>query len=258
MFTTLEFNVRAGVAFLTLNRPNALNSLNLAMGRELLAAALQCENDSTVRAVVISGAGKAFCAGGDLREMHSQGPSPEPYLHELTTHLHTAISVFTRMKAPVIAAINGAAAGAGVGLAAMADLAVAAQSAKFTLAYTAAALTPDASTTFYLPRLVGWKRAAELMLLNRTLSADEALNWGMINSVVPDEDLATKAAELAARLASGPQQAFGTVKRLLAYSAGALETQMVEEGRAIANQSTNAEAREGIAAYLQKRKPIFH
>jgi 2-(1,2-epoxy-1,2-dihydrophenyl)acetyl-CoA isomerase len=257
MFTTLDLQVRESVAHLTLNRPGAMNTANLEMGRELLQAALQCENDPKVRAVVITGAGRAFCAGGDLRGMHTQGDRSGAYLHELTTHFHAAISVFTRMNAPVVAAVNGATAGAGIGLAIMADLTLAAKSATFTLAYTAAGLTPDAGATFLLPRLIGFKRTAELLLLNRKLTAEEAFAWGMVNAVFPDEELPKEAATLAERLASGPVQAFGTVKRLLARSAGALEAQMIEEGRAIAQHVSNPEGREGIAAFMEKRKPDY-
>jgi 2-(1,2-epoxy-1,2-dihydrophenyl)acetyl-CoA isomerase len=257
MFTTVDLEVRSGVAYLTLNRPAAMNALNIEMGQDLLKAAVHCETHSAVRAVVITGAGRAFCAGGDLRAIHAQGEGSRAYLHELTAHMHTAISIFTRMDAPVVAAVNGAAAGAGVGLAMMADLAIAAQSSKFTLAYTAAALTPDAGTTFFLPRLIGLKRTAELMLLNRTLGAAQALEWGMINSVVADSELMADAAAWGERLANGPPQAFGIVKRLLARSSGSLESQMFEEGYAIARQSATAEAGEGIGAFLGKRQPTF-
>jgi 2-(1,2-epoxy-1,2-dihydrophenyl)acetyl-CoA isomerase len=257
MFSTLQLQVRERVAHLMLDRPDAMNTLSLDMGRELLRAALQCEGDAAVRAVILTGAGKAFCAGGDLRGMQAQGAGTRAYLQELTVQLHAAISVFTRMDAPVVAAINGITAGAGVGLATMADLSIAAQSAKFTLAYTGVGLTPDGSTTFFLPRLIGLKRTAELMLLNRTLTADEALDWGLINTVVPDADLAAHALELAQRLAQGPPSAYGAVKRLLALSSGALETQMMAEGRCIAAQAVTPEGQEGINAFLAKRKPKF-
>ena len=257
MYTTLTLEVRNRVAFITLNRAEAMNTLSLPMGRDLLQAAIACEADKNVRAVVLTGAGKAFCAGGDLRGMQEQGEGMEAYLHELTTHLHTAIGLFTTMDAPVIAAVNGTTAGAGVGLVAMADLAIATEHAKFTLAYTGVGLTPDGSTSYFLPRLIGLKRASELLLLNRVLSADEALKWGLVNQVVVEADLAGEAAKLAERLSNGPKGAYGKVKRLLAASCGALPAQMALEGRAISSQAVSAEGREGISAFLAKRKPIY-
>jgi 2-(1,2-epoxy-1,2-dihydrophenyl)acetyl-CoA isomerase len=257
MYTTLTLEVRNRVAFITLNRPEAMNTLSLAMGKDLLTAALACESNPQVRAVVLTGAGKAFCAGGDLRGMQESGEGLQLFLHELTTHLHAAIGVFTQMDAPLIAAVNGTTAGAGVGLLAMADLAVAAQGTKITLAYTGVGLTPDGSTTFFLPRLIGLKRTAELMLLNRVLSAEEALQWGLVNQVVADADVLAEATKLAEKLASGPKGAFGKVKRMLAASAGALETQVAMEARSISAQGVSAEGREGIAAFLGKRKPQY-
>jgi len=257
MYPTLNLDVRNRVAYLALNRMEAMNTLSLQMGKDLLQAAIAIEADQGVRAVVITGAGKAFCAGGDLRGMSEQGDRIGNYVHELTIQLHAAINLFTKMDAPVIAAVNGTTAGAGVGLVAMADLALAAQSAKFTLAYTGVGLTPDGSTSFFLPRLIGLKRAAELLLLNRTLSAEEAMNWGLVNQVVADADLAEEAAKLAAKLAAGPKGAYGKVKRLLAASCGALESQLTLEGREISAQCVGTEGREGIAAFLGKRKPNY-
>jgi 2-(1,2-epoxy-1,2-dihydrophenyl)acetyl-CoA isomerase len=179
------------------------------------------------------------------------------HVRELTTYLHAAISHFVRMDAPVVAAVNGTAAGAGVGLVAMADLALCARSSQFNLAYTSVGLTPDAGTTFLLPRTVGLKRAMELLLLNRALPAEEALSWGLVNEVVADERLLERALEVAERLAHGPGGAFGATKRLIASSLGAFESQMVLESETIAAQATHAEAVEGIGAFLGKRKPRF-
>jgi 2-(1,2-epoxy-1,2-dihydrophenyl)acetyl-CoA isomerase len=161
------------------------------------------------------------------------------------------------MDAPVVAAVNGTAAGAGVGLVAMADLALCARSAKFNLAYTSVGLTPDGGTTFLLPRTVGHKRAMELLLLNRVLGAEEALSWGLVNEVVADERLLERAVEVAERLAHGPRTAFGATKRLIAHSLGALESQMVLESETIAAQATSPDAAEGIDAFLGKRKARF-
>ena len=165
---TVDVETRGSVAIVTLNRPAQANTLNLQMGMDLLAAAMTCARSPAVRAVVLTGAGKNFCFGGDLRGMTAKGGA-DAYLRELTSYLHAAISLFVRMDPPVIAAVRGTAAGAGIGLVAMADLAVAAESAKFTLAYTSVGLTPDAGSSFLLPRAIGARRAMELMLLNRVL-----------------------------------------------------------------------------------------
>lgn len=257
MTETVLVDIRGEVAVVTLNRPETANTLDLAMGRDLLTAALRCEADPAVRAVVLTGAGKAFCFGGDLRGMIAGGMPAEPYLKELTTHLHAAVARFMRMDAPVVAAVNGTAAGAGVGLVAMADLAILAEGAKISLAYTGVGLTPDGGTSFLLPRTVGAKRAMELILTNRALSAAEALDWGLVNQVVPDAEVFTRARELARKLAAGPRGAFGKAKRLHAAALGALETQMSLESESIAAQAAGAEGREGISAFLEKRKPQF-
>ena len=178
-------------------------------------------------------------------------------LRELTTYLHAAISHFVRMDAPVVAAVNGTAAGAGVGLVAMADLAVCGRSSQFNLAYTNVGLTPDAGTSFLLPRIVGAKRAMELLLLNRVLSAAEALSWGLVNEVVDDEQLPARALELAEQLARGARGAYGATKRLIAQSLGAFESQMVLESETIAAHAVSAEGMEGIGAFLEKRRPQF-
>jgi 2-(1,2-epoxy-1,2-dihydrophenyl)acetyl-CoA isomerase len=258
---TVIVELRGPVAVVTLNRPESANVLNLQMGRDLLAAALLCGRDPAVRAVVLTGAGKHFCFGGDLRGMMGEGQgepvASDAYLRELTSDLHQAISHFTRMDAPVIAAVNGTAAGAGVGLVAMADLAICAESTKFSLAYTGVALTPDGSTSFFLPQILGSKRALELLLTNRALTAREALDWGLVNQVVADAELPGAALALAERLASGPRGAFGKVKRLVAAANGGLETQMALESETIAGQVNTAEGREGIKAFLEKRKARY-
>jgi 2-(1,2-epoxy-1,2-dihydrophenyl)acetyl-CoA isomerase len=257
MDSTVSLAISEGVATVTLNRPEAGNTMNLQFGRDLLAAARRCGSESGVRAVVITGAGKAFCFGGDLGAMMmNERDAIEGYLRELTLDLHAAIVTFTRLEAPVIAAVNGTAAGAGVGLVAMADLAIAAEGAKFSLAYTGVGLTPDGSTSYFLPRLVGMKRAMELVLTNRPLTAAEALDWGLVNRVVPDAQVAAEAAALAAKLAAGPLHAFGHAKRLM-RSRATLEAQLEDESRTIARQGASAEGAEGIEAFLGKRKPAF-
>ena len=253
--STVTLEMRGTVALVTLNRPDSANTLNIAMGRDLLAAAKRCAN-SQVRAAVLTGAGKHFCFGGDLRGMMSEGGAVDGYLLELTGFVNQAIAQFVHLDAPVIAAVNGTVAGGGVGLLTMADLAICAESAKFSLAYSGVALTPDCSASFFLPRIVGPRRAMELILTNRLLTATEALQWGLVNSVVPDAELLAEAMKLADKLAAGPTQAFGKTKRLLA-SAAALDAQMALEGATIAQQATTPEGQEGIKAFLDKRKAKY-
>jgi 2-(1,2-epoxy-1,2-dihydrophenyl)acetyl-CoA isomerase len=255
--STVEVESRGAVAVVTLNRPDAGNALSLQVAMDLLAAALTCARSNSVRAVVLTGAGENFCFGGDLRAAMSKGTGADAYLRELTTYLHSAISQFARMDAPVIAAVKGSAAGAGLGLVLTSDLAVCGASAKFTSAYTAVGLTPDAGTSFMLPRIVGAKRAMELMLLNRSLSAEEAKSWGIVNDVVGDGEVLARALAIGERLAAGATRAFGSTKRLVAETFGPLERQMVLESETIVAQAGSAEGHEGIMAFFEKRKPSF-
>src|SRR6202140_1810760 len=215
---SIEVETRGAVALVTLNRPESSNTLNLQMAMDLLAAAMTCARNAAVRAVVLTGAGRHFCFGGDLRGMAARAGAGNDYVRELTGYLHSAISHFVRMDPPVIAAVNGTAAGAGVGLVAMADLAICGKTSKFNLAYTAAGLTPDGGTSFLLPRVIGSRRTMELLLLNRPLPADEALSWGLVNEVADDAELLDRALALAERLSHGATRAFGKAKRLVAHS----------------------------------------
>jgi 2-(1,2-epoxy-1,2-dihydrophenyl)acetyl-CoA isomerase len=254
---SVQVETQGAVALVTLNRPDSANTLNLEIAMDLLAAAMTCGRNPAVRAVVLTGAGRQFCWGGDLRAMASREGAVDGYLRELTGYLHSAISHFVRMDAPVIAAVNGTAAGAGVGLVAMADLAVCGKSSKFKLAYSGVGLTPDGGTSFLLPRTIGVKRTMELLLLDRALTSGEALEWGLVNSVVEDAQVVDEALRVAEHLCAGPTQAFGKTKRLLAASIAGFESQMVLESETIASQAVTEEGAEGINAFLQKRKPDF-
>ncbi len=257
-YNTLEFDVRDGVAHITLNRPEAGNALNLELGQELLRAVLRCDEDPEVRAVLLAGAGRMFCVGGDLKSFSEQGEHLPHHLKEVTTYLHAAVSRMARMDPPVVAAVHGAAAGAGMSLSCACDLVLAAESARFVMAYSNAGLTPDGSSTYYLPRLVGLKRALDLTLTNRQLSAQEAMEWGIVTRVVPDEDLSEEATALASRLAAGATKALGAAKRLLHTGlTETLETQMEHETQTIADMARTADAREGIASFLEKRQAEF-
>jgi 2-(1,2-epoxy-1,2-dihydrophenyl)acetyl-CoA isomerase len=257
-YKTLLFEVKDGVAHITLNRPEAANSINLEISRDLMHAILRCDEDTEIRAVVISGAGNLFCSGGDLKLFGSEGPHLPSLLKEVTTYLHAAISRMIRMDPPVVAAVNGAAAGAGMSLAIACDIVMAARSAYFSVAYTRVGLTPDGSMSYFLPRIVGLKRAIELTLTNRVLSAQQAMELGLVNWVVPDAELLREATALATQLASGATKALGTAKRLMHSGwAETLETQMENESQAIASIARTADSHEGIKAFLEKRTAKF-
>ena len=206
---------------------------------------------------MLTGAGSNFCFGGDLRGMLNKGKAADAYLRELTTYLHEAISHFARMDAPLIAAVNGTAAGAGVGLVAMADLAICCEISKFNLAYTGVGLTPDAGTSFLLPRAIGTKRAMELFLLNRSLTSAEALSWGLVNSVVRGRAAHDRAVELGERLAAGATRAFGRTKRLIATRSARSSRRWCWRARPSPTRPAAHEGLEGISAFLDKRKPSF-
>jgi 2-(1,2-epoxy-1,2-dihydrophenyl)acetyl-CoA isomerase len=257
-YQALAVEVAEGVARVTLNRPESFNAMNMEMCRELAALALDCQEREDVRAVLITGAGKAFCAGGDLASFQAQGDGLTRHVTEMATVLHVAISRLARMEAPVVAAVNGVAAGAGFSLVTACDLVLAAESARFTMAYTRAGLSPDGSGTYFLPRIVGLRRAMEMALTNPVLSASEAQAWGIVNRVLPDDACLDEAGRLARSLAAGPTRAYGAVKKLLATSFDdSLEGQLERETHYIAEMTRTADAREGIAAFLEKRRPTF-
>jgi len=257
-FETLSYEVKDNVAVITLNRPDAANALNLPMAKELCEVAVQAEHDPNVRAVLLTATGKMFCAGGDLKHFAEAGDDMAARLTHTATNLHTAVSHFNRMDAPVIVAVNGTAAGAGFSLAICGDYVFASENAKFTMAYTAAGLSPDGSSTFFLAQLVGMRKAKELALTNRLLTAEEAFNWGLVNKVVPIEELQEESLAMAQKLAQGPTKSFGVTKRLILDACTeSLESQMEAEGRGIAGCSQSADGQEGVAAFLEKRKPNF-
>lgn len=256
--STVLLDIRDNVAHIVLNRPGAMNALDLEMAKALLDAAMQCDETTGVRAVIVSGAGKTFCAGGDVKRFVSEGAQLPAYVRAITTYLHAAISCLTRMNAPVIAAVEGSAAGGGMSLALACDLIIAAEPARFTSAYTRIGLCPDGSMTYTLSRLVGMRRALELTLTNRTLTAREALDWGIVTAIVPEGEALLRADELASQLAQGPTLAYGATKRLIHQGwTESLETQMTAESQAIAALSGMADAREGMAAFAAKRVPNF-
>lgn len=256
-FSTLLFDVSDSVATITLSRPEVRNAMSSRMAQELMRAALRCDEDPSVRAVVITGSGKLFCAGGDLQEFSDAEDLPA-LLKEMAGYLHLAVSRLRRMDPPVIAAVNGTAAGAGMSLACCCDLIIAAESARFMMAYTGVGLTPDGSSTYFLPRAVGLRRALDIALTNRAVSSQEAAEFGLVTRVVPDDQVMPEAQALAQKLAAGPTKALGMAKRLLESGlTESLETQMELEARGIADAARTADAREGVAAFLEKRQPQF-
>ncbi len=257
-YETLLYDVADGVATITFNRPDAANAMSPLCAREINLVSLEVEADPDVRAVVITGNGKMFCAGGDLGAFHAAGANARTLMLEMTGDLHVGISRLTRNDAPVIGAINGTAAGAGFSMVMLCDLAISAASAVYTMAYTNAGLSPDGSSTYFMPRKIGDRRARELMLTNRVLQAEEALDWGIVNQVVPDDQLMDETMKLARKIANGPTLAFGQVKALLNSSFDqSLETQMELEARAISGLVGSADGQEGLEAFLNKRKPEF-
>ncbi len=258
-YQTLRVERAAGVATVTLNRPDAFNALNRSMGRELFDATLELDEDAAVRCIVITGAGKAFCAGGDVKDFADNLPRIGVVIKELTTYLHGAISRLARTDKPVVMAITGMAAGGGFSLALAGDLVVAADSARFLMAYTKIGATPDGSSSYYLPRLVGLRRALELYLTNRMLSAREALDWGLVTRVVPDGEFRAHVDGLARELAQGPTKAFGGAKRLFHQSTWeSLETQMELEAQANAAAGHTQDFAAGVTAFAEKNpQPTF-
>lgn len=253
------FDVADGIARITLNRPDAGNALDEEMAQGLLDAARSCEARH-VRAVLITGAGRNFSVGGDLRGFNAalETDTLPDLLGRILGPAHQAIEVLAGLRAPVVAAVQGAAAGFGMSLATSVDLVVAAEEASFTLAYTAIGLTPDGSSSFFLPRLLGSRRALELALLNTRLDAATALEWGLVNRVVARDALEGEAAAVAERLAQGPTDALAATKALIRSSDHAtLHDQLAAEQRAIQDAARSADAREGIAAFLAKRAPAY-
>ncbi len=257
-FETLLYEVADGVATITINRPESANAMDPQMALELSQVAILCDDDPAVRAIVVTGAGRMFCAGGDLGTFAEAGKDSKSLLKKMAGDLHIGLSRLARGDAPVIAAVNGTAAGAGMSLVMACDLALANESAVFTMAYTRAGLSPDGSSTFYMPRKIGDRRTRELMLTNRVLKASEAEEWGIINRVVADGTVLEAAQELAGELAAGPTLAYGAVKTLLNGTfEQTLESQMELEARAIAEMSVTDDGQEGINAFVTKRQPDF-
>lgn len=259
-YETIQLEIRDAVAILTLNRPSALNALTVTMGEEFRSAINEAR-ERGARSIVVTGAGRAFCAGGDLREMQQMAERSgraEAFFDEPLRLLNECILLLRRTPLPVIAAVNGFASGGGCNLALACDIVLAAESARFNQAFVGVGLTPDCGGTFILPRLVGWRRATELMMTGEPVDARRALEMGMINRVVADEELMAEALALGARLAAAPTAAIGRIKELLEQSAtNDYSAQLDLEHKAQLQSGQTKDFREGVAAFIEKRPPRF-
>jgi 2-(1,2-epoxy-1,2-dihydrophenyl)acetyl-CoA isomerase len=253
----MTFGVDEGVGTITLNRPDALNALNLELKAELAATIAEIRARPDVRAVVVTGAGRAFCAGGDIDEM-DPGRTPPAARTRLLKLLEEVFIPLARLEKPVIAAVNGHAHGAGCSLALAADMIYAAESAVFSLAFARLGLVPDSCSLYFLPRRLPINRAKELVFSARRFDAAEGERLGLVNRVLPDEELMPVALEEAARLASGATTALGLAKRLLDQSSQLTIDDMAQfEAYAQAIATGTEDHREGVAAFHEKRPPSF-
>ena len=246
------------VGIISLMRPDAANCVDRALASGLLQAVIGCEENEAIRVVVIRAEGRFFCAGGDINAFAEAGPRVAELVDDLTRDLHDALARLARLPKLVITAVQGAAAGAGFGIALSGDVVVAARSASFRMAYPTIGMTPDGGATWILPRLVGYRRAQEIALLNPKLTADEALALGLITQVVDDEALEATVGEIVQRLSASSLRALGATRKLISEGmTRSFEDQMKAEEVAISHAAGKGDGQEGIAAFLAKRRPNF-
>ncbi len=259
-FETVNYVLNGTVATITMNRPDSLNSLSLQLGKDLRAAVERAASEG-VRAIVLTGAGRAFCAGGDLKEMQEMGNAEgriEAFLDSPLKSLHDLIRTIRETPIPFIAAVNGVCAGAGVNLALACDIVLASDDAAFREAFVRIGLTPDCGGTFFLPRAIGEKLATEMFMTGDSLSAERALQIGMINNVVPSANLMSESAKLAVKLAMGPTAAMGRIKKMMnATFSNDLNEQLALEAECQLESGRSADFKEGVAAFFDKRPPAF-
>ena len=259
-YETLQLEMRGPVGLLTLNRPDRLNALTVQVANDFKAAVAEAM-ESGARAIVITGAGRAFSAGGDLREMQEIAKKDgrvEAFFDEPLRVLNQAILLIRETPVPFIAAVNGVASGGGCNLALACDLVIAAESAKFNQAFIKIGLTPACGGTFMLPRLVGWKKATELLFTGDLVDAQSAAEMGMINSVTPDQELMSRAMAMAEKLAQAPTAAIAEIKKLLdASAANDLRSQLDLEHKTQIESGKTKDFVEGVSAFLEKRPPRF-
>lgn len=254
----LTETIENGIATLTFNRPAAMNAMDPDMGAALRDATERAALDPAVRVVVLRGAGKAFMAGGDVGLFHRELATLPDLITRFAREFHHAILALRRMPKPVLASVRGVAAGAGMSVMAAADLAIATEDCKFTLAYSRIGASPDGGSTWFMPRLLGYRKAIELALLPDRFDAHTALSLGLVNWVVPDAELETRTQAIAERLASGPRQAFAETKALMSAAAdNSIETQLEAEVQAFARCARDPDIVEGVTAFVEKREPRF-
>jgi len=258
-YETVDIYRKGAAAKLVLNRPDRMNAWDNKLGFELLDAVRTLAADGDVRAVMITGAGRAFSSGADLRDAAEPTPAGYPDVYSrLTGRYHPIITGIRTMAKPVVAAVNGAAAGIGLSLALACDLVIAADSAYFLLAFVNIGLVPDGGSSLLVPSRIGFARAAELAMLGERLPANKALDWGLINQVWPDEELAGKADELIAKLADGPTRSYaGTKRQLNKWLYEQIDDQLEFEARIQQEMAESGDFAEGVAAFSEKRKPRF-
>lgn len=245
-------------ARITLSRPDTGNAINMAVAVGFAEAATVCADDDTVRCIVLTGEGRMFCVGGDVAAFAAAGDEAPAFLRALADTLHGGILTLARMRKPLVVLVNGPAAGAGLSLALLGDVVLAAKSAHFTAAYTGIGLTPDGGMSWLLPRLVGLRRAQAMILTNERVGAEDAAAIGLVTRVVEDAELAEQGSRIAALLAAAPTAAIGAARSLLFESATAtFADQLEREAATIAEAGAHAESREGVAAFLARRKPDF-
>lgn len=248
-----------GVRTLTFNRPKAYNSLTVELKERLLTALREAAEDDSVRAVVLTGTGKAFCAGQDLKEhVATLRSGTENPLATVAEHYNPIVTALVDLPKPVIAAVNGSAAGAGAALAYACDLRIASSSATFAMAFAGVGLGPDSGASWTLQRLVGAGRAVELMMLGRKVDSEEALRLGLVGEVVPDDELAARSHAVATRLAAGPTRAYAKIKSTVARAAEcSLAEALAAEEAAQTELGGTADHREAVEAFVEKRRPQF-
>ena len=258
MTSPLRLERAGSVATITLDRPRTGNAINVPMADALLAAALECEADEKIRCVILTGSGPMFCTGGDVKGFEEAGAEAHALIERLTAPLHMAIALLLRMNKPLVTAVNGTAAGAGLGLAMMGDLALAARPAIFAVAYGALGLSPDAGTTWLLPRLVGLRQAQRLALSGERIDAIEAQRIGLVTRVVDSDALLDEARIAAEKMALLSMSAIRRTRALLHSSlSDRLETHLEHEAVSIAQSAREPDGREGIASFVAKRPPVF-
>lgn len=256
-YQTILYSLENGVAEITLNRPESLNAFNDQMAAEMQDALKTAERDPKVRALLLTGAGKGFCAGQDLNAVRER-PAGHSFRDHLLKTFNPIVAKLSSLEKPVIAAINGAAVGAGFGIALACDIRYAAESAKFRMAFIGIGLAPDSGTSYFLPRLLGLGRALELAYTNELLDAPTALTLGLVNKVLPAADLLPQARALALQLAAGPTRGYGLTKRAMLHAAtNTLADALDYEAHAQDIAGRTDDHKEGVAAFLEKRKANF-